>query len=142
MLVGYLAIVHPAFGALWLLPILFLSHLALCLGCAFIFSSANVFFRDTEHFQQIIMLAWFFLTPIIYPLSLALGVLHRFPAALQTLLFLNPMAGIVSGYRMAFQLEDPIAWSRLAISLGTAWVLLIVGAGIFQKLQYRFVDEM
>ena len=49
------------------LPAIIATHFALCLGLSLVISAMNVFFRDTEHILSVGLLAWFFLTPIIYP---------------------------------------------------------------------------
>ncbi|MBN2129055.1 MAG: ABC transporter permease, partial [Sedimentisphaerales bacterium] len=101
VLVVYLVIVRVSFGAVYWLPLIVLTQFALCLGTALILASANVFFRDTEHMLSIIMLAWFFLTPIIYPIQ---KVYERFPGtpAMIRLFFANPMTGLVTAYRAVF----------------------------------------
>ena len=108
------------------------------------FSAANVFFRDIEHSLQIVTLAWFFLTPIIYPLSLPLSVLkERFPGFVQFAFFANPMVGIVSAYRsVLFSPMRQQGAGLLAISFAAAWLILSVGIAVFQKAQKRFADEL
>lgn len=62
----YLVVVGAAFGGVWWLPGIMLTQAALCLGMSMMVGAANVFFRDTEHVISVIMLAWFFLSPVIY----------------------------------------------------------------------------
>ncbi|MEI6969897.1 MAG: ABC transporter permease [bacterium] len=130
--VGGFAPVH--FHHLWLLPAVILTHFALCLGLGLILSALNVFFRDTEHVVGVILLAWFFLTPVIY-------YLEMIPVMYQRLAFLNPMTGIVTAYRTAILGADIIAPRLTLMSFGVAWLVCIAGIAFFQKIEKRFVDE-
>jgi ABC-type polysaccharide/polyol phosphate export permease len=137
----YLGVAGALHGAWPWLPVVVVTQAALCLGAALLISSANVFFRDTEHVLSVVMLAWFFMTPVIYPPTLVLGP-GAFPAWVQTAFFLNPMTGIVTAYRMAL-LGDagPGAW-RLALSAAVAWSLLAAGLYVFGKTEKYFGDEL
>ena len=140
-LVGYGAVCGGAVGPIYWLPIILVTQVALCLGVSLILSTANVFFRDTEHILSMLMLAWFFLTPVIYPINFVLDK-PAFPAWVHTLFFCNPMTGIVTGYRVALLGGGAPAGIHLALSAAVAWALLIVGAGLFQKMQPFFGDEL
>lgn len=139
VLVVYLLATRNPFGCIALLPVVILTQAALCLGLALLLSTANVFFRDTEHILGILTLAWFFLTPIFYPLSHQLDVL---PPDLTWLAFLNPMTGIVYAYRAVFTSEPLLAAGQLAVSFGVAWVVCALGIVIFQACEGRLSDEM
>jgi lipopolysaccharide transport system permease protein len=141
VLVGYLAVVHASFAGLLWLPVVMLAHLALAVGVALLFATANVFFRDTEHIVSMILLAWFFLTPVIYPDTHVLGNAD-FPAWLKLCFFANPMTGIITGYRMALMAWANPGWSYLLLSLGSALAVLLGGAWVFQSSQARFGDEL
>jgi ABC-type polysaccharide/polyol phosphate export permease len=75
-----------AFPLLLLLQIIFLSGLSMLL------SAVNVFFRDVMHFTEIFLLAWFWMTPIIYPVAL---IQDNMPAWAVRIYLLNPMAHII-----------------------------------------------
>jgi len=141
----YLLILHVVSGlalpglTLIALPLVVVTQFALCLGVSLIFSSLNVYFRDIEHIQGIILMAWFFLTPVIYPVSL---VTERFGPVLQTLFYANPMTGLVSAYRaILLNLPFPAA-GLLALSALSAWIILLAGLRLFDKLQVRFADVL
>jgi ABC-2 type transport system permease protein len=137
----YLLVARVAFGAVFWLPLIVLSQAALCAGVALLFSSANVFFRDTEHILSVVMLAWFFLTPVIYPVSL---VFDSFPGAtwVHTLFFVNPMTGLLTAYRGVLISAPVPSGSLVAVSFAVAWGVMIVGVLVFQKAQARFGDEL
>ena len=114
-------------ATLWLLPALAL-HLLLCLGIALIVSILNVFFRDTEHIVGLLVLAWFFLSPIMYEASLQLtAAAPRLPPSLLGLIFLNPMTGLLALYRRALlgmPLTPVIPGTDPAAALSPCWLLL------------------
>jgi len=135
----YLAIVRADFGAVYWLPVIVLSQAALCLGVSLIVSCANVFFRDTEHILSVVLLGWFFLTPVIYPISL---VVEAFPRWVHVLFFLNPMTGIVTAYRGVLLSAGSGGVPFLGLSFGVAWLFLAGGLAVFQSFQARFSDEL
>jgi len=138
VLVIYLIIVGANFGNLVLLPFVILTQFALCLGMSLVISTLNVFFRDTEHLLSTIMLAWFFLTPVVYPEKL---VTDTFGPTIQCLFFANPMTGILAAYRSAF-LSSAVSWQLISLSGSVAWCICIIGLIVFQKAQARFGDEL
>ena len=137
----YLLIARVTFGALYWLPLIILSHFAVCLGVALIFSCANVFFRDTEHILSVIMLAWFFMTPVIYTVDLVTSN-ERLPRWIHYCFFANPMTGIVTSYRMVLLSGRGPGAPLLFISFTVAWLILFAGMTVFQKFQMRFGDEL
>lgn len=139
VLMVYLLVVKADFGMLAWFPLIALTQFALCLGMALIISSANVFFRDTEHIVSLVMMAWFFMSPIIYPIELITG---GFNTLIHRLYFLNPMAGIVTTYRNIFISKDFVPSSLWSVSFIAAWVVLAVGVFIFQRAEPRFGDEL
>jgi ABC-type polysaccharide/polyol phosphate export permease len=135
ILLVYVLAIGTHFSSLWLLPVALLTHLALCLGLALILSATNVFFRDTEHLLGMVLLAWFFLTPVIYPFS-------QIPVEFQRLAFLNPMTGIITAYRTVFLSTDVMAPRLLAMSFSISWLVCAAGMWLFQRVQGRFGDEL
>ena len=137
----YLVVFEPHLGSLGLLPVAMLVHFALCAGVSLALCALNVFFRDVQHLTGIVTMAWFFLTPVVYDLSMIVPLTDKYPI-LGPLYFLNPMAGIISLYRTAL-VGDPLpAVSLLATSAAVAAVILVAGILIFQKMQPRFADEL
>lgn len=118
-----------------ILPFVIASHLALCLGVSLILSCLNLFFRDTEHLMSAVLLAWFFLSPIIYPFA-------RIPVAFQRLALLNPMCGIVTSYRAALLGTELMAPRLIGVSLVLSWMILVLGVALFQRWQIDFGDKL
>jgi lipopolysaccharide transport system permease protein len=118
----------------WLLPAL-LIQVALTLGLAQLLAAIQVFFRDVPQALGLLLSAWFFLTPIVYPLSM---VPPRFAALLQW----NPLTPLVGIYRAAFLGGPPGSPWALALLALLAAVLWWLGTWVFGRLRMRFVDEI
>ena len=133
------------FYGIWVLVPAFLSLFALCLGMSLMFSCANVFFRDTEHLLSLLMLAWFFLTPIFYDISILSTMASLSPATaslLERICFMNPMTGIVTATRYALMGADIIAPRLVTMSLLICWLILVFGIKAFQRVESRFADKL
>jgi len=143
VLLVFLVVKRMPFSHCELMPLVVLTQCALCLGMACLISASNVFFRDTEHLVGIVSLAWFFMTPIFYPVALQLS---KLPEALHWVAFLNPMSGIMWTYRgmlMSGAAPDLAPdLSLIAISFCVSWTIMFVGVEVFQKCQIRFGDEL
>lgn len=139
VLMVYLAIADPSFGALALLPAVMLTQTALCLGMALLVGSANVFFRDAEHILSVAMLAWFFLSPVIYEPQ---RVIDNFPTWVHAAFFANPMTGILTAYRSVLLSQPLPALWLIGLSFGVAWLVLFLGLAVFRAVEPRFGDEL
>lgn len=93
--------VHLSLGTL-LLPAIILIQLMFTLGVAFILATINVFYRDTGVIMEVVLLAWFFLTPIFYTVAVLpeYRTILGLTVPVQRLMYVvNPMASIISAYR-------------------------------------------
>jgi lipopolysaccharide transport system permease protein len=138
----YLLIAGVDIGPLYYLPIIMITQFALCLGVALLVSCSNVYFRDTEHMLSMVMLAWFFMSPAIYDLKFIWEKLATMPEWVQTLVFLNPMFGILNSYRVCLLSSFSPGIGYIAISFAVAWAVLFIGIAVFQKLEPGFGDEL
>lgn len=138
VLAAYLLLIRQPMGSPLLLPVALLAQTALCLGLASLVGAANVFFRDVEHIIGIASLAWFFMTPIFYPVGMQTAFLGPERA---WLVYLNPMTGIAELYRHVF-LGLPVAAGATAVSCGVAAIVLLAGVATFCGAQGRFGDEL
>lgn len=117
------------------LPLLLVLLYFLGLGLAFIFSACNVYLRDLEHILGVIIMAMFYATPIIYPVSMV-------PERFMKYLYLNPMTPVVMGFQdILYYQRTPHLDTLLLVSVYAA-VALISGFFIFLKLQRNFVEEL
>lgn len=126
---------HPE-GLLYL-PLLVLVELVLALGFAYLLAGLNVFYRDVEHILAILLMAWYFLTPILFPISL---VASR-PRELLGL-SLNPMTGVVVGFQRALLDGLPPDWSLLAWSAAFALAVFVIGFSSFRRAKDDFESAL
>ncbi len=127
--------------AMAFVPLIMLLHLAFVMGLALLLATANVFLRDTEHLIEVLLLAWFFLTPIFYAMSIVpnatfLGLdIHRW------VFTLNPMATLVTDYRYALMWGFfPIRHTLVTITI--AAVVLPFAWWLFRRFAMRFAEEL
>jgi lipopolysaccharide transport system permease protein len=121
---------HPE-GLVWL-PLLIAVQIVINLGLAYVLSALNVYFRDVEHILGVVLLAWYFLTPVLYPISVA-----NDPREL-LLLQLNPMTGVIVGYQRALLDGLPPDWPMLGYSAGVALALFVIGFAYFRRAKDDF----
>jgi lipopolysaccharide transport system permease protein len=114
------------------LPLYILAAVLSASGLGLIFSALNVNFRDIKYAVPFIIQMGLFVTPVIYPVS-------YLPARLRPLLALNPMTGVVLGFRSAL-LGTPMDMGVLRLSLTMSVILFAVGLLIFRRMERRFAD--
>jgi lipopolysaccharide transport system permease protein len=113
-------------------PLLLAMVVFTALGIGTLLSALTVAYRDFTHVTPFMVQIWMYVTPVIFPISLV-------PAKWQPLLFLNPMTGMVEGFRSAF-LGRPFDWGGIAISFGMAVLIFLLGVAYFEKVERRFAD--
>lgn len=127
--------------AAWV-PITLVFQTAFVAGLGLLLSAVSVFFRDTEAIMDVAMLAWFFLTPVFYPLDVLFDKTIG-PVNLGWLMHvLNPMASFISTYRLVLIDLSPPDPAFLGRTFLTSAVVLIVGYTIFKWLEPRFGEEL
>ena len=127
--------VQFSFLGLCCLPLVMLVEYLFALGITFIVSSVDVYFRDLEHILGILAMAWMFLTPIMYDLSMV-------PANLRPIFDLNPMTVIVTAYRDILYWGSVPKLKTLALAGAVAVFFLVLGFFVFGKLKRRFSEVM
>lgn len=130
---------------LWLLPLVILIQTCFTVGIALILSTLNVFFRDTVIVLNVVILAWFFLTPVFYAVTVlpVSYTLWGIPLNLQRLFYiLNPLASLINMYR------DLLYWgyrTDLDFFMRTAVTALLVlwfGYWLFNRYSDRFGEAL
>jgi lipopolysaccharide transport system permease protein len=115
-----------------LLPVFVALTVVTGLGMGLLLAALTVRYRDFRFVIPFMMQAWMYVSPVIYPVSLV-------PRQYQWILALNPMAGIIHGYRTAI-LGTPWDWDALGISLGVGVGLFVLGLYYFKKVERHFAD--
>ena len=114
------------------LPALILFAMAAALGVGLWLSALNALFRDVRHVVPFLVQIWLFVTPVVYPSTLV-------PEEYRTLFGLNPMAGVVEGFRwclLGTGRPEPMFW----VSVGMTAALLVSGAYYFRRMERTIED--
>lgn len=119
--------------ALLTLPFFLLLALITALGVGLWLSALNVIYRDINYILPFLTQFWLFITPIAYPSSMI-------PTSWQMIYALNPMAGVVEGFRWALLGVDTAPGPMLAVSTTIAIILLITGLFYFRRMERTFAD--
>lgn len=118
------------------LPLFVLLAIVTCLGSGFLLSSLAVTYRDVAYVIPFLLQFGIFVTPIAYPATLV-------PEPWQVLLGLNPMAGVVEGFRWSliggYPAPNPLL---LALSVLSALTLFVVGIFYFRRTENTFADRI
>lgn len=137
-IIMFLFIIFSGLGISWTIvffPLLVLIQYLLLIGISFIVSACTVYIRDLEHFIGIILLIMFYVTPIIYTPDLL-------PSRFWWVLKFNPMAHIIAGYRDILYYKQIPNISNLFEIIFFSLFLILIGLGIFRKLQRNFAEEL
>jgi lipopolysaccharide transport system permease protein len=124
----------PTINVLWL-PLFLLLALVTSLGVSLWLSTMNVQFRDVRYTIPFLTQAWLFVTPIAYPSSLL-------SEPWRTLSGLNPMAGVVEGFRWALLGTDTAPGPMTIVSALVALTLFVTGAFYFRRMEQSFADAL
>src|SRR3984893_8609078 len=126
--------IKPTLAALWL-PVLLLLAVLTALGVGLWMSALNALYRDVRYVVPFLVQFWMFASPVAYPSSLV-------PQRWRWLYGLNPMAGVIDGFRWALTGHgQPPGILLLASAIGVA-VLLLVGLFFFQRMEGSMADRV
>lgn len=122
----------PTGNVIWL-PLLLLLTLITSLGVSLWLSALNVQFRDVRHAVPFLTQFWLFATPIAYPSSLL-------SEPWRTLYSINPMVGVVEGFRWALLGAETAPGPMVIVSALAALAILVSGTFYFRRLEKTFAD--
>ncbi len=111
---------------------LFFIQMILITGIVLLLSAFNLFYRDVQYLANLVLMVWMYLTPVVYPLAMV-------PSQYVWLYKLNPMVGIIEGYRSAlfgYPFEPTIIYWSLFLSVS----IFILGFTVFKKSEKVFAD--
>jgi lipopolysaccharide transport system permease protein len=127
--------VTPAWNLLWTLPLFLLLALVTALGVALWLSAINVKYRDVNQALPFLTQFWLFATPVAYSFT-------NLPETWQIVLSLNPMTGVVNGFRWALLGTGNGPDLTLWISAGIAVLIFISGLFYFRSMEKTFADTI
>jgi len=121
-------------SAVWTLPLFLLLTLITSLGVGLWLSALNVLYRDVGYVTPFLTQFWLFITPIAYGASLV-------PEQWRFLYALNPMVGVVNGFRWALLgIQTAAPDSQLIMSVVVSLILLVSGLFYFRRMERLFAD--
>jgi len=136
MMVGYRI---PVTAAILFLPVFLLLALATSLGAGIWLAALNVEYRDVRYVVPFFVQIWLFVTPVIYPMSKVVDKLRQVGIP-EWVYGLNPMAGVVEGFRWALLGTRSLPAGILATSTAVSAVALVTGALYFRRMDRTFAD--
>ena len=120
-------------AAVWTVPLFLLLAVGAALGVGLWLSALNVQYRDVRYTIPFLTQFWLFLTPVAYPSTLV-------PVSWRALYGLNPMAGVVEGFRWALLGKTEGPGALLAVSVAITIVILVGGLYYFRRMEKTFAD--
>jgi len=118
------------------IPFFLLVAVVTALGVSFWLSALDVMYRDVRYTLPFLTQIWFFATPVVYPSSLV-------PEEWRALYGLNPMVGVVEGFRWALLgISSPPSPSMLAVSTVSAAAILLAGTACFRYIERTLADHI
>lgn len=119
--------------ALVVVPLLVVAMMLTSAGVGCWLAALNIQYRDVKHVTPFLVQVWMYASPIVYPMSLVPERWHGVYA-------LNPMAGIVEGFRAVLLGTSVVSWPTIALSLGVGAVLFVTGSLYFRRTERVFAD--
>jgi lipopolysaccharide transport system permease protein len=103
------------------------------LACGLWLSAINIKYRDVAHSIPFLTQFWLFVTPVAYPSTII-------PEPWRLLYGLNPMVGVIEGFRWALLGQRNLSWGPVGLSALVVSALLISGLFYFRRMEYEFAD--
>jgi lipopolysaccharide transport system permease protein len=119
--------------AVWTLPLWTLLALATAFGVGLWLAALNVRYRDVRYTLPFVTQVWLYVTPVVYSSSLV-------PPEWRALYALNPMVGVVDGFRWALLGQAGVSMGNVAVSVCVVAVVLVSGVFYFQRTERTFAD--
>jgi len=122
----------PTIWALFL-PVLVLLLMATAAGAGMLFSAMAVQYRDVGYAMSFVVRLLMYAAPVVYPTSLI-------PEQYRVLYGLNPLVGVIEGFRSALIGTNPMPWDLIVPGLVTSVLVLVIGAAYFRRKERVFAD--
>lgn len=123
----------PSPWALVVLPLSLLIAMMTAVGVGSWLSALNVQYRDVKQITPFLVQLWMYASPIVYPLSLV-------PGELRTVYALNPMVGVIAGFRSVLLAREAPPWPELPVALLSSSAVLVAGTLFFRGTERTFAD--
>lgn len=115
------------------LPLIFILLLATSFGPAVLLAGLSIQYRDIKYAQTFLVQVLMYAAPVVYPLSLV-------PEKYRLVYAINPMVGVIEGFRTSVLGTGPMPWDIIGVSALSAIILLFFGLYTFSRLERTFAD--
>jgi lipopolysaccharide transport system permease protein len=122
----------PKLESIIVIPIVLMITIMASVGLGLVLSAVNVKYRDVRYVLPFFIQMLLFVTPVIYPASLA--------REYSWILALNPMTGVIQNARATLLGTAQVNWTLIGISFGACLVLMVIGVYVFKKVERYFAD--
>ena len=135
LLFGMMAWYHiaPTLLSIVLVPLLLIVSALLATGVGAWLAALNIKYRDVKYVLPFLVQLWMYASPIVYPSSIV-------PERVRWLYALNPMVGIIEGFRGALLGTSNTGWGAIALSIGTGLLIFLAGTMYFRRSERHFAD--
>lgn len=117
------------------MPAIVLMEAILTAGFSLMFAAINVYLRDLEHMLGVFLLMWFYLTPVVYSLSM---IPHKYAELFK----FNPVSAAIISYQDILYFNEPVHWKLFLYGYAVSIIIFLLGMRIFGKLNRRFAEEV
>ena len=128
--------ISPTWHVFWMIPALLLL-MVFCIGVSLLIGSLAVFFRDMIHLWSVALMAWMYLTPIFWDLSLLTN--SNAPWIVLAVVKVNPMYNYIDMMRCAIVYQATPGTTVLLLAVAWAILALVVGILVFRKTEHKFI---
>jgi lipopolysaccharide transport system permease protein len=135
LLFGMMAWYHiaPTPLSIVLVPLLLVVSALLATGVGAWLAALNIKYRDVKYVLPFLVQLWMYASPIVYPSSIV-------PERVRWLYALNPMVGIIEGFRSALLGTSNTGWGAIGLSIGTGLLIFLAGTMYFRRSERHFAD--
>ena len=125
--------IAPSPLALLVIPLLVVVMAVTAAGVGCLLAALNIQYRDVKYITPFLIQIWMYGSPIVYPMSLV-------PESVRPWYMLNPMAGVIEGFRAVLLGTGPVPWTAIGIASGMAVFIFVVGVYYFRQTERLFAD--
>lgn len=125
---------YPSWTLVWV-PAIFAMQLLFTVGISLPLAALNLFFHDVRYLVGVILMIWFYITPIIYPLDIV-------PERYKMLFELNPLSRVVNAYRRVLLDGTSLGVESYLVGMGAALLVFLLGYYLFKRMEAGFADRI
>ena len=125
---------YPSWTMVWV-PAIFAMQLLFTVGIALPLAALNLFFHDVRYLVGVVLLIWFYMTPVLYPVEIV-------PERYKIFFELNPLALVVNAYRRVLLDGTSLGIERFLVGMGAAILTFLVGYFLFKRMEAGFADRI